>query len=110
MKEDKINDNQVLPYLKSWLEKEEAKYEGLEGIEKAQGWTLINELKTAIGRIEFCEKYGLFDSAQVYELPEPANWQTEYLLVNDGESSNPVNWTEVKSNFPLHAGDLVIKK
>ena len=101
MNDDEIKDNQVLSYLESWLEKTEKEYDSLEGIEKAQAWTLINELKTFIGRNNFCEKYGLFEGAQVFALPEPANYQTDYLLVCDNESSNPEHWSEVKKRFLL---------
>ena len=110
MNDDDIKDNQVSRYLETWLENTEKEFDTLEGLEKAQAWTLINELKTFIGRNNFCEKHELFEGAQVFTLPEPANHQTDYLLVCNNESSNPEHWSEVKKDFYLQAGDLAIRR
>ena len=80
---------------------------------KAEHIGLINQIDTAIGNLELCEKHGIVPGSLISVLPETENPNLSYLVVHENESSNPENWEEVIFNGQqvlFSGGDLVIRK
>ena len=92
----------------------------LEGVDefasieaKAEHIGLINQIKSSIGQLELCDKYGINSGSLVSVLPETENPNFCYLAVHENESSNPENWQEVifeGRQIQFSGGDLVIRK
>ena len=80
--------------------------------EKANNIGLINQIKLAIKQIQICEKWGIYPSSIIKQLPPTE--VTEYRIMDDGESNDRKYWKEVSfenaPNFYLSGGDLVIQK
>jgi len=80
---------------------------------KAEHIGCINQVKSAIGQLELCERYGINSGSLVSVLPETENPNFCYLAVHENESSNPKNWEEVifeGQQVQFSGGDLVIRK
>jgi len=81
--------------------------------EKAEHIGLINQIKSSIGQLELCEKYGINAASLVSVLPETESPNFCYLAVHENESSSPENWEEVifeGQQIQFSGGDLVIRK
>ncbi|WNZ57341.1 hypothetical protein [Microbulbifer sp. TRSA007] len=85
-----------------------------ESIElKAEHIGILIQVKSAIGQLELCEKYGISAGSLVSSLPKTENPNFCYLVVNENESSNPDNWEEAifeGQKIRFSGGDLVIRK
>ena len=80
---------------------------------KAEHIGNINLVKSSIGQLELCGKYGINAGSLVSVLPETENPNFCYLAVHENESSNPEDWEEVKfegRQVLFSGGDLVIRK
>lgn len=80
---------------------------------KADHIGIINQVKSAIGQLELCEKFGINSGSLVSVLPETENPNFCYLAVHENESSNPESWEEVVfegQQIQFSGGDLVIRK
>ncbi|MFC3151371.1 hypothetical protein ACFOEK_10075 [Litoribrevibacter euphylliae] len=80
---------------------------------KAEHIGQINLVKSAIGQLELCEKYGITGSSLVNILPETESPNFCYLTVHENESSNPEHWEEVTfdgEQVLLSGGDLIVRK
>ena len=74
---------------------------------------IINQVKSAIGKLELCDKFGINAGSLVSVLPETESPNFCYLAVHENESSNPENWEEVifeGQQIQFSGGDLVIRK
>ena len=72
---------------------------------------MIGDLRTTIGKVSLCEKYGVFAESQVLVMPEVgAGIEENYRILCDNESSQPSNWTEVNDSFWMFPGDIAIKR
>jgi hypothetical protein len=99
--------------LNEYLFELEAKKEFSSVEEKAEHFGLINQIKSSIGQLQLCEKYGLNAGSLVSVLPETEGPNFSYLAVHENESSNPENWEEVifdGQQIQFSGGDLVIRK
>ena len=104
--------DRVLNHLEAWKADEESLLESMDTIEKkADQIGLINEIDTAIQRIELCEKYGIFGASKFLVMPDAYSASVSYRIVCDNESNNPEDWAEVKKDgyeFLLDSGDVAV--
>ncbi len=80
---------------------------------KAEHFGLMNQIRSSIGQLNLCDKYGINAESLVSVLPETENPNFCYLAVHENESSNPEDWEEVlfnKQQVQFSGGDLVIRK
>ena len=80
---------------------------------KADHIGLMNLIKSSIGQLELCEKFGINAGSLISILPETENPNLCYLAVHENESSNPENWEEVifkGQQIQFSGGDLVVRK
>lgn len=81
--------------------------------EKAEHIGLMNIIKSAIGQIDLCEKFGINAGSLVSVLPETENPNICYLAVHENESSKAEDWEQVMfdgKQVIFSGGDLVIRK
>ena len=105
--------NPAIRKLEKYLEELESSHEFDSLEEKAEHIGLINQIRSSIGQLQICEKYGIESGSLVSVLPETENPNFCYLAVHENESSNPENWEEVIFNgqrIQFSGGDLVIRK
>ena len=81
--------------------------------DKAEHIGLMNIIKSAIGQIDLCEKFGINAGSLVSVLPETENPNFCYLAVHENESSKAEDWEQVMfdgKQIIFSGGDLVIRK
>lgn len=105
----------VIDHLHHWMvEEQQALLQKTTVEDKAIQIGLINEIETAIKRIELCEKYQIYGGAKVLMMPPEYSPSVSYYVVNDNESSNPENWCRLTdehgAEFEMQAGDLAIRR
>lgn len=105
--------NPAAEKLKNYLIELEA-VNGFESIEaKAVHVGVVNQVKSAIGQLELCDKFGINAGSLVSVLPQTEHPNFCYLVVHENESSNHKNWEEVifdGQQIQFSGGDLVIRK
>ncbi len=80
---------------------------------KAEHFGLINQIKSSIGQLQLCDKFGINSGSLVSILPKTESPNFCYLAVHENESSNPENWEEVVfegQQIQFSGGDLVVRK
>ncbi|MBQ4829985.1 hypothetical protein J8L84_11920 [Alteromonas sp. MMG017] len=108
-----MNMNPAIEKLNEYLAELNAVEEFASLEVKAEHIGLINQIKSSIGQLELCEKFGINAGSLVSVLPETESPNFCYLTVHENESSNPENWEEVifeGQQIQFSGGDLVIRK
>lgn len=107
--------HRVIARLHQWMSEEQQRLlQKITVSDKAEQIGFINEIETAIKRLELCEKYQIYGGAKILVMPEEYSSSVSYYLISDNESSKPENWTiltdEQCSDFVMQSGDLAIRR
>lgn len=108
-------NHRVIARLRHWMSEEQQKLPQIIAVsDKAEQIGFINEIETAIKRLELCEKYQIYGGAKILVMPEEYSPSVSYYVISDNESSKPESWTvltdEQGSDFIMQSGDLAIRR
>ncbi|KPH14710.1 hypothetical protein [Chryseobacterium sp. ERMR1:04] len=81
---------------------------------KNESIKLKNELLEVLFLINMSEKYHISKNEikNIFKIPKENTGHSEYRIINDCESDNPLNWREVminNENMRLQENDIIIK-
>jgi hypothetical protein len=103
--------------LNAWVEETVKRLQEVPPSDLRQCADLINlktEIELAVGRLELCEKWGIYPKSIIRALPQQKcqTPSSDYRIVEDCETNDRQWWLEADfdgQQFRFHQGDLIIE-